>query len=39
MNQTHSLPWVEKYRPDNLNDIISHKEIIVQILFNLLKNY
>jgi len=23
-----SSPWVEKYRPDNLDDIISHKEII-----------
>ena len=23
-----SLPWVEKYRPNNLDDIISHKEII-----------
>jgi len=23
-----SLPWVEKYRPDNLDDIISHVEII-----------
>ncbi len=27
MSQNNSLPWVEKYRPDNLNDIISHKEI------------
>ena len=23
-----SLPWVEQFRPNNLNDIISHKEII-----------
>ena len=24
----NSLPWVEKYRPSTLNDIISHKENI-----------
>lgn len=24
----NEIPWVEKYRPDNLNDIIEHKEII-----------
>ena len=29
-----SLPWVEKYRPNNLDDIISHKEII-----NTLENF
>jgi hypothetical protein len=23
-----NLPWVEKYRPRNLDDLISHKEII-----------
>jgi replication factor C subunit 3/5 len=28
MNNTTSLPWVEKYRPDKLDDIISHREII-----------
>ena len=32
-----SLPWVEKYRPNNLNDIISHKEII-NTLTNLISN-
>ena len=34
MNQ---LPWVEKYRPNDLNDIISHKEII-NTLTNLITN-
>lgn len=30
MSKTDSpnLPWVEKYRPKNLNDLISHKDII-----------
>ena len=31
------LPWVEKYRPNNLNDIISHTEIINN-LTNLITN-
>jgi replication factor C subunit 3/5 len=31
------LPWVEKYRPNNLTDIISHKEII-STLTNLISN-
>ena len=31
------LPWVEKYRPNNLNDIISHTEII-NTLTNLITN-
>ncbi|PIK59008.1 putative replication factor C subunit 5 [Apostichopus japonicus] len=26
-----NLPWVEKYRPQNLSDLISHKEIISTI--------
>jgi replication factor C subunit 3/5 len=26
-----NLPWVEKYRPRNLDDLISHKEIITTI--------
>jgi len=26
--ETSKLPWIEKYRPKSLNDIISHKEII-----------
>jgi len=30
-------PWVEKYRPDDINDIISHKEII-NTLTNLISN-
>ena len=25
---TQNLPWVEKYRPKHLDDLISHKEII-----------
>lgn len=25
------LPWIEKYRPGNINDIISHKEIILSL--------
>ena len=28
---TIDLPWIEKYRPKNLDDIISHKEIISAI--------
>lgn len=28
-----NLPWIEKYRPNNLSEIVSHKEIV-----NLLKN-
>ncbi len=32
-----TLPWVEKYRPDNIDDIISHKEII-NTLTNLISN-
>lgn len=32
-----SLPWVEKYRPENLTDIISHKEILIT-LTNLISN-
>ncbi|KAJ8666946.1 hypothetical protein QAD02_008608 [Eretmocerus hayati] len=27
----HNLPWVEKYRPDKLDDLISHEEIIKTI--------
>jgi hypothetical protein len=23
-----NLPWVEKYRPETLDDLVSHKEII-----------
>ena len=32
-----SLPWVEQFRPNNLNDIISHKEII-NTLTNFISN-
>jgi len=29
IKQRHdTLPWIEKYRPTNLNDIVSHEEII-----------
>ena len=28
MDNKNHLPWVEKYRPEILTDIISHKEII-----------
>lgn len=28
MNKSDNLPWIEKYRPDNFNDISSHKSII-----------
>lgn len=37
IDQKNNLPWVEKYRPDNLTDIISHKEII-NTLTNLILN-
>lgn len=33
----NSLPWVEKYRPVNLDDIISHKDILTT-LTNLITN-
>jgi replication factor C subunit 3/5 len=33
----NNLPWVEKYRPEYLSDIISHKEII-NTLTNLISN-
>ena len=33
----NNLPWVEKYRPNNLDDIISHTEII-NTLTNLITN-
>ena len=23
-----NIPWVEKYRPSNLNDVIAHEEIV-----------
>ncbi len=26
--KSQNLPWVEKYRPKHLDDLISHKEII-----------
>ena len=26
--QQNTLPWIEKYRPSSLNDIVSHEEII-----------
>lgn len=26
------LPWVEKYRPQNINQIISHKEIVLSLM-------
>lgn len=29
MSETHqNLPWVEKYRPKQLDDLISHQDII-----------
>ena len=37
MDNKNHLPWVEKYRPENLTDIISHKEII-NTLGNLISN-
>lgn len=30
-NQQKKLPWIEKYRPDAIDDIISHKEIILSL--------
>ncbi|XP_028400424.1 replication factor C subunit 5-like [Dendronephthya gigantea] len=29
--ESANLPWVEKYRPNNLNELISHKDIIKTI--------
>ncbi|XP_037045364.1 replication factor C subunit 5 [Bradysia coprophila] len=31
VEQRNNLPWVEKYRPATLNDLISHEEIIATI--------
>ena len=31
MEQTASLPWVEKYRPKDMSDLVSHEEIISTI--------
>lgn len=31
MDKTTNLPWVEKYRPAHLDDLISHKDIISTI--------
>ena len=28
-----SLPWVEKYRPEGLKDVIAHEDIISTSLF------
>ena len=28
ISKNHQIPWIEKYRPTNIDDIISHKEII-----------
>ncbi|CEF67821.1 Replication factor C subunit 5 [Strongyloides ratti] len=28
MVESKNLPWVEKYRPDTLDDLVSHKEIV-----------
>lgn len=36
LNQ-HTLPWIEKYRPKTLDDIISHSNIVVT-LQNFIKN-
>lgn len=27
-NREDNLPWVEKYRPDGLKDVIAHEDII-----------
>jgi replication factor C subunit 3/5 len=37
MSQNNNLPWVEKYRPNKLDDIISHEDII-NTLTNLITN-
>ena len=37
-NPNNYLPWVEKYRPNNFNDIISHNEIINSIKSMIDKN-
>ncbi|XP_070206078.1 replication factor C subunit 5-like isoform X2 [Littorina saxatilis] len=31
MSKTRNLPWVEKYRPEQLNDLISHTDIVSTI--------
>ncbi|OCF37316.1 replication factor C subunit 3/5 [Kwoniella heveanensis CBS 569] len=31
LNDREGLPWVEKYRPDTLDDVVSHKDITTTI--------
>lgn len=28
MNKSSDLPWIEKYRPSSLDELIAHEEII-----------
>jgi replication factor C subunit 3/5 len=37
INPKDSLPWVEKYRPNSLEELIAHEEII-QILNKLIES-
>ena len=37
LNPRDSLPWVEKYRPNSLEELIAHEEII-QILNKLIES-
>ncbi len=30
-NEQDNLPWVEKYRPEKLNDVIGHKQIVSRL--------
>jgi replication factor C subunit 3/5 len=31
INNSHYLPWIEKYRPDSLDNLVSHQDIISTI--------
>jgi len=38
-NKSMNLPWVEKYRPKQLDDLISHQDIISTSKEGVLNDY
>lgn len=38
MEQNRAMPWVEKYRPNSLDELISHQDIITTINNLIAKN-
>ena len=35
----NNIPWIEKYRPNNFNDIISHNNILIALEKMINKNF